>query len=122
VTLEKKGAGKSPVLVALRVDNRNTYALSAERVVLSLRLDGVQVGRVERDSTVSLATATVSTVALSLPLQKQATAQRLAALGSGTHTFAVQGRATFRTPFGTREVPFRQEGSMIFGQRTSSAQ
>jgi LEA14-like dessication related protein len=122
VTLEKKGAGKSPVLVALRVDNRNTYALSAERVVLSLRLDGVPVGRVERDSTVSLATATVSTVALSLPLQKQATAQRLAALGSGTHTFAVQGRATFRTPFGTREVPFRQEGSMIFGQRTSSAQ
>jgi LEA14-like dessication related protein len=123
VTLELKqsiAAGRSPLIVALSVDNRNTYALSAERVQLSLRLDGVAVGRVDRDSVVPVATATVSTVALSLPLQKQATPERLAALGSGTHRFAVKGRATFRTPFGKREVPFQQEGSMRFGERSSN--
>ncbi len=118
---ESQRAGKSPVVVALAVDNRNTYALSAERVELSLRLDGVPVGRVDRDSSVPVATATVSTVALALPLQKQATPQRLAALGSGTHTFAVRGKATFRTPFGTRKVSFEQEGAMRFGERAGGS-
>jgi LEA14-like dessication related protein len=124
VTLELKESrrqGVSPVVVALAVDNRNTYALSTERVELALRLDGVSVGRVDRDSTVSVATAAVSTVALRLPLQKQATPERLAALGSGTHTFTVQGRATFRTPFGTREVRFEQKGAMRFGERLGSS-
>ena len=124
VTLELKQSQrreKSPVVVSLAVDNRNTYALSAERVELALRLDGVPVGRVERDSSVPVATATVSTVALALPLQKQATPQRLAALGSGTHTFAVRGKATFRTPFGTRKVSFQQEGAMMFGERPGSS-
>jgi LEA14-like dessication related protein len=124
VTLELKESsrqGMSPVVVALAVDNRNTYALSTERVEMALRLDGVPIGRVDRDSTVPVATAAVSTVALRLPLQKQATPERLAALGSGTHTFAVEGRATFRTPFGTRKVRFEQEGAMMFGERPSSS-
>lgn len=124
VTLEVKETrrlGTSPVVVALAVENRNTYALSTERVELSLRLDGVRIGRVDRDSAVPVAKAAVSTVALTLPPQKQATPERLAALASGTHTFAVQGRATFRTPFGKRAVQFEQEGAMIFGERPSSS-
>jgi LEA14-like dessication related protein len=123
VTIELKESqrrGRSPVIVALAVDNRNTYALSTERVQLTLRLDGVSVGRVDRDSTVPIAIATVSTVAMVLPLQKQTTPQRLTALGSGTHTFAVRGKATFRTPFGKRQVPFEQKGAMVFGKRSGS--
>jgi LEA14-like dessication related protein len=121
VTLEVKETRRLGMIVALAVDNPNTYALSSERVELSLKLDGLPMGRVDRDSTVSVAKTTVSTVALALPLQKQTTPERLAALGSGTHTFAVQGRATFRTPFGMREVRFEQEGAMMFGERPSSS-
>jgi LEA14-like dessication related protein len=121
VTLEVKEARRLGTVVALAVDNRNTYAISAERVELSLRLDNVPVGRVDRDSSVPVAKAAVSTVALALPLQKQTTPEGLAAFSSGTHTFAVQGRATFRTPFGMRAVRFEQEGSMMFGERSSSS-
>jgi LEA14-like dessication related protein len=121
VTLEVKETRRLGMIVALAVDNQNSYALSSERVELSLRLDGLPMGRVDRDSTVSVAKTTVSTVALALPLQKQTTPERLAALGSGTHTFAVRGRATFRTPFGIREVRFEQEGAMMFGERPSSS-
>lgn len=121
VTLEVKEAKRLGTVVALAVDNRNTYAISAERVELSLRLDDVPVGRVDRDSSVPVAKAAVSAVALELPLQKQTSPERLAALGSGTHTFAVQGRATFRTPFGLRAVRFEQKGAMMFGERPSSS-
>jgi LEA14-like dessication related protein len=121
VTLEVKEAKRLVTVVALAVDNRNTYAISAERVELSLRLDDVPVGQVDRDSSVPVAKAAVSTVALALPLQKQTSPERLAALGSGTHTFAVQGRATFRTPFGLRAVRFEQKGAMMFGERPSSS-
>jgi LEA14-like dessication related protein len=121
VTLEVKEAKRLGTVVALAVDNRNTYAISAERVELSLKLDGVPVGQVDRDSSVPVAKAAVSTVALALPLKKQTTPERLAALGSGSHTFAVNGRATFRTPFGMRAVRFEQEGSMIFGERSSNS-
>jgi LEA14-like dessication related protein len=121
VTLEVKEAKRLGTIVALAVDNRNTYAISAERVELSLRLDDVPIGRVDRDSSVPVAKAAVSTVALALPLQKQTSPERLAALGSGTHTFAVQGRATFRTPFGLRAVRFEQKGAMMFGERPSSS-
>ena len=122
VTLEVKEAKRLGTVVALAVDNRNTYAISAERVELSLRLDDVPVGQVDRDSSVPVAKAAVSTVALALPLQQQTSPERLAtALGSGTHTFAVQGRATFRTPFGLRAVRFEQKGAMMFGERPSSS-
>jgi LEA14-like dessication related protein len=121
VTLELKESRRVGMVVALAVDNRNTYALSTERVELSLRLDGVPVGRVDRDSSVPVAKAAVSTVALALPLQKPTSPERLTALSSGTHTFAVQGRATFRTPFGKREVAFEQEGAMMFGERPSNS-
>jgi LEA14-like dessication related protein len=121
VTLEVKEAKRLGTVIALAVDNQNTYAISAERVELSLKLDDLPVGQVDRDSSVPVAKAAVSTVALSLPLQKQTSPERLAALGSGTHTFAVHGRATFRTPFGLRAVRFEHEGSMVFGERSSSS-
>jgi LEA14-like dessication related protein len=122
VTLEVKEAKRLGTVVALAVDNRNTYAISAERVELSLRLDDVPVGWIDRDSSVPVAKAAVSTVALALPLQQQTSPERLAtALGSGTHTFAVHGRATFRTPFGMRAVRFEQKGAMMFGERPSSS-
>jgi len=121
VTLEVKETRRPGMVVALAVDNRNTFALSTERVELALRLDGIPMGQVARDSSVPVAMAAVSTVALAVPVQKQATSDRLKALGSGSHTFAVQGRATFRTPFGTRKVHFEQEGAMMFGERPSGS-
>jgi LEA14-like dessication related protein len=118
---ESRRTGKSPLVVAIAVDNQNTYALSAERLELSLRLDGVTIGRVQRDSSVPVAMAAVSVVDLPLALQKQTTPERLAVLGSGAHKYSVHGRAIFRTPFGTRKVPFDEQGSMMFGERPSSS-
>jgi LEA14-like dessication related protein len=115
---EPRTAGASPVTVALAVENRNDYPISTERVELSLRMNGVPIGRLAHNRPVPVATHTISTVAMPLKLEKQATKQHLEALGSGTHLFAVRGRATFRTPIGKREVRFAQEGEMVFGQRS----
>jgi LEA14-like dessication related protein len=109
------------VIVALAMDNTNDYPLSTEQVELSLRVDGIPIGRLQRDSTVRVATDTVSTVALPLALSKPTTTQHLRALESGKHTFAVRGRATFRTPFGKRKVRFAHEGAVIFGVRPSGS-
>jgi LEA14-like dessication related protein len=109
--------GSTPVIVALAVQNVNDYPLSTERLELALRLDGVAIGTLRRDSTVAVAHDTISVVAVTLPVEKQAISAHLQALGPGTHTFAVQGRATFRTPIGTRKVSFTQAGAMVFGER-----
>jgi LEA14-like dessication related protein len=120
VTLQVGDARQaSPVTVALAVENRNDYPISAERVEMSLRMDGVPIGRLAQDRKVPVATDTISMVAMPLALEKHATAGQLEALGSGTHLFAVRGKATFSTPIGTREVRFAQEGSMVFGKRPS---
>lgn len=113
-------APHTPVIVALAVDNANDYPLSTEQVELSLRLDGVPIGQLKRDSLHHVPTDSVSTLALPLALAKHATPDRLRELGSGTHTFAVRGRASFRTPIGTRKVRFAQEGSLMFGARSSA--
>jgi LEA14-like dessication related protein len=119
ITLQvgKAAPSTSPVIVALDLDNVNDYPLSTERVELSLRLDGIPIGRLKHDSTMEVATDTVSTLALPLALAARDTGKRLRALGSGRHRFAVRGRATFRTPFGRRKVRFAQEGSLVFGAR-----
>ena len=114
LNLEEVRQSGSPVIIALAVKNSNDYPLSTEQVELSLRLDGVPIGRLQRDSTVQVATDTVSTVALTVPLEQHATPEDLRAFRSGTHNFAVRGRATFRTPIGTRKVRFAQEGAMVF--------
>ena len=109
------------MVVALAVDNQNDYALSTERVELSLRLDGVPIGKLKHNSSVPVEMAAISTLAVALALEKQATPERLAAMGTGTHTFAVRGRATFRTPFGRRKVRFEQEGPMRFSGRSGDS-
>jgi hypothetical protein len=76
------------------------------------------IGQLNRDSAVSVPTDSMSTVALPVALVRQATPERLRSLSSGTHTFLVWGRATFRTPIGSRKVRFAQEGSMRFGARS----
>ena len=118
---EPRSSAGSPVVVALAVHNRNDFPLSTTRMEVSLRLDGVPIGRLKQDSTVSVATDGVSTVALPLKLERQATRSRLQGLDTGSHTFLVSGRATFETPIGTRKVRFAEQGEMIFGQRASSA-
>jgi LEA14-like dessication related protein len=119
ITLELNPAvhPQSPVLVALDLQNRNDYPISTERVELSLRLDGIPIGQLKRDSAVRVATDTISTVTLPLVTTKQASREQLRSFGSGTHTFAVRGQATFRTPIGTRKVRFAQQGSLVFGAR-----
>jgi len=121
VTLELRETqpNSSPVVVALAVHNRNDYPLSSTRMEVSLRLDGVQIGRLRQDSTRPVPMEGVSTVALPLALEKRATPSRLRTLDTGSHRFAVSGRATFQTPIGTRKVRFAEEGDMIFGQRPS---
>lgn len=122
ITLELgSGPARSPVTVALAMQNTNDYPLSSERVELSLRLDGMAVGETQRDSTVPMAMDTVSTIALPISLGQEATPERLRNLDHGTHTFAVRGQAIFQTPIGKRKVPFAQEGSMIFGARSDSS-
>ena len=114
---EPRSSTPSPVMVALAVHNRNDYPLSTTRMELSLRLDGIPIGRLKQDNRVAVATDTVSTVALPLKLEQQATPSRLRALDNGSHIFLVSGRATFETPIGTRKVHFAEQGEMIFGRR-----
>jgi LEA14-like dessication related protein len=123
VTLELREtqSSTSPVVVALAVHNRNDYPLSSTRMEVSLLLDGIPIGRSRQDSTLPVPMAAVSTVALPLALEKLATPSHLRTLDSGSHRFAVSGRATFQTPIGSRRVRFAEEGDMIFGQRAGQS-
>jgi LEA14-like dessication related protein len=114
---EPRPSTSSPVVVALDVHNRNDFPLSTTRMELSLRLDGIPIGRLKQDNRVPVATDTVSTVALPLKLERQATQARLRTLDTGSHIFLVSGRATFETPIGPRKVNFAEQGEMIFGRR-----
>jgi LEA14-like dessication related protein len=114
---EPRSSAASPVVVALAVHNRNDFPLSTTRMELSLRLDGIPIGRLKQNNRVAVATDTISTVALPLKLEKQATPSHLRTLDGGRHVFLVSGRATFETPIGTRKVHFAEQGEMIFGRR-----
>ncbi|HET6796718.1 MAG TPA: LEA type 2 family protein [Gemmatimonadales bacterium] len=120
VSLQLRRSIGSPVVVGLAVENRNDYALETERIEVALRLDGKPIGKLKRDSIMSVEMSGVSSVDVVLPLEKQVTSKQLVALNSGTHSFAVRGRATFRTPFGVRKVHFEQEGAMLFGERAAN--
>jgi len=122
VSVQLRRTVDSPVVVGLAVDNPNDYAISTEQIELALRLDGVPIGKLKRDSTVALEMTAVSNLDVVLPLEKRVTPKQLAALNPGTHNFAVQGRATFRTPFGVRKVRFQQEGAMLFDERRPTLQ
>src|SRR5436190_9010629 len=107
--------GAAPVLVALDVENPIDYPLSTARVELWLRLDGVTVGRLTRDSTVPLPKLATSVISMSLEPAGDVGPAQLRLLVNGMHRFAVEGRTTFTTPFGARKVRFAQEGEMTFG-------
>ena len=106
-----------PVVVGLAVWNPNDYDVTTSRLELELKLDDVPVGRFSGDSAVPVPTAGLADVALPLTVRSESVRQRIRALGSGTHRFAVQGRATFSTPFGPRKVRFAHEGDLAFGGR-----
>ena len=105
----------APVLIALALQNRNDYPLSAVHVQLSLELDDQPIGELNQDSTVLMPEYATSTVALPLVLSDGVPAGRLRNLGAGTHRFMVMGRAEFTTPLGKRKVRFAQEGDLKFG-------
>jgi hypothetical protein len=114
VRVNAKGQDSSPVMVVLDLRNPNDLTLSTTRVELWLVLDGLTVGWLDRDSSVSLPKGT-TTVALPLVPSHVTTAARQRAFDSGIHQFTIEGRATFATPIGEREVRFVQTGEMAFG-------
>jgi LEA14-like dessication related protein len=107
-------AGTAPVVVSLAVWNPNDYDLSTARLELQLTLDDVPVGHFTKDSIIPVPQLGLANLALPLTVPKGAVRQRIRGLASGTRRFAVEGRATFSTPFGRRKVRFAHEGDLAF--------
>jgi hypothetical protein len=114
VRVDTEGRSSSPVIVALDLRNPNDYTVSTTRVELWLVLDGLAIGRLDQRGSVDLPKGT-ATVALPLVPNRATTPARLQAFGSGIHRFAIEGRATFKTPVGKRKVRFAQTGELAFG-------
>lgn len=115
VRLDRGGAGAAPVVLGLAVWNPNDYDLSTARLELQLRLDDVTVGHFSRDSIIPVPQLALADLALPLTVPTGPVRGRMRALSSGTHRFAVEGRATFSTPFGLRKVRFAHAGDLAFG-------
>jgi hypothetical protein len=111
-------AVSAPIQVALNVLNPNDYPISTARVELALALDDQAVGRLDRDSRVTVAEGMTATVALPLQPGRRGGARQFT---SGVHRFLVEGRATFVTPIGTRKIRFAQAGEMAFDSTASPA-
>jgi LEA14-like dessication related protein len=116
VRLDHDTAGGAPVVLGLAVWNPNDYDLSTARFELQLRLDDVTVGHFSRDSIIPVPHSGLSDFALPLTVPTGPIRERIRRLGSGTHRFAVEGLATFSTPFGLRDVRFAHAGDLAFGQ------
>jgi len=116
VRLDHDAAGAAPVVVGLAVWNPNDYDLSTARLELQLRLDDVTVGHFSRDSIIPVPQAGLADFALPLTVPTGPIRERIRRLSSGTHRFAVVGRATFSTPFGPRNVRFAHAGDLAFGR------
>ena len=108
-------AAADPVIVGLAVWNPNDYDVSTARVEMQLRLDDITVGHFSRDSIVPVPQVGVANLSLPLTVPKGPMRDRIRAMGSGKHRFAVEGRATFSTPFGRRNVRFAHAGDLAFG-------
>jgi LEA14-like dessication related protein len=115
VRLDHRAAGSEPVVLGLAVWNPNDYDVSTSRLELRLQLDDVTVGHFSRDSIISVPQAGSADVTLPLTVPSGPVRERIRTMGSGTHRFAVEGRATFLTPFGRRNVRFAHAGDMAFG-------
>jgi hypothetical protein len=120
IRVDAQAEGTLPVVVALDVLNPNDYTVSATRFELSLLLDSLLIGRLDRDGRLVVPKGT-ATVALPIEPDRNASPGRLQAFRTGVHRFTVQGRATFATPFGNQNVPFAQEGDLVFGAPASPA-
>jgi len=115
VRLNRNAAGAAPVIVGLAVWNPNDYDVLTSRLELQLRLDDVPVGHFSKDSIIPVPQTGLADLALPLTVPSGPMRQRIRALSSGTHRFAVEGRATFSTPFGRRKVRFAHAGDLAFG-------
>jgi LEA14-like dessication related protein len=115
VRLDRDTAGAAPVVVGLAVWNPNDYDLSTARLELQLRLDDVTVGHFSGDSIIPVPQSGLSDFALPLTVPTGPIRERIRRLSSGTHRFAVVGRAIFSTPFGRRKVRFAHAGDLAFG-------
>lgn len=114
VAMDGQGQDSSPVIVALDLRNPNDFTVSTTRVELRLVLDGMAIGQLDDGGNVPLPKGT-ATVALPLKPDRTTTRAQLRAFGSGVHRFAIEGRATFKTPVGKRKVWFSQTGELAFG-------
>jgi hypothetical protein len=72
------------------------------------------VGHFTRDSIIPVPQIGLADLRLPLTVTSGAIRRRIRALSSGTHRFAVEGRATFSTPFGPRKVRFAHAGDLAF--------
>jgi hypothetical protein len=115
VRLERDAAGRQPIMVGLAVWNPNDYDLSTARLELRLRLDDVPMGYFSKDSIIPVPQLGFTVLALPLTVPTGPTRARIRTLSSGIHRFAVEGRATFETPFGRRTVRFAHAGDLAFG-------
>jgi hypothetical protein len=121
VRVDAQAGGALPVVVALDLRNPNDYTISATRVELELMLDSLPIGRLKKDGRLVLPQTGSATLALPLEPDRDAPPGRLLAFRSGVHRFSVRGRATMATPFGNQDVPFAQEGDLVFGEPASPA-
>ncbi len=111
-------AHADPVVLGLAVWNPNYYQVATERLELQLRVDDVLLGHFSRDSIIPVPETGLADLALPLTVPRGPIRSRIRALGSGTHRFAVEGRATFSTPFGSQDVRFAHAGDLVFGGAT----
>lgn len=105
---------RDPLVLGLAVWNPNDYDVTTARLELQLKVDDVPVGHYSRDSVIPVPQVGLADLTLPLTVPKGQVRQRIRALSSGTHRFAVEGRATFSTPFGRRKVRFAHEGDLAF--------
>ncbi len=109
-----------PVVLGLAIWNPNLYELSTARIELRLRLDDLLIGDFMRDSILPLPQGGMLDFALPLRVPTGPLRERIRGMQTGTHRFAVEGKAVLSTPFGLHDVPFAHEGDMDFGGKDSS--
>lgn len=119
--LDRGTAGSQPVVLGLAVWNPNDYDVSTARLELQLQLDNVTVGHFKRDSVIPVPQTGLADLTLPLTVPSGAMRERIKTMAKGTHRFAVEGRATFSTPFGRRNVRFAHAGDVAFGNEVEGS-
>lgn len=96
------------VVLALR--NVNDFELSVVNVEIRCRVDDHEIGAIALDTTITLARNDTTPVRLPLPLSDAQARRIVDGLRPGLYRYAVQGRATLKTPIGERRVGFNESG------------